>query len=389
MVQWSRAFGSQNFVTAGSDLHWVDGESQEDGLDAATGTNVVLHRVSGGTQQSCGALRAGHLHADVAASRITLGVRLDHWSNYNAHNLENTVAAGVLGAPTVNNNPDASRTDRRPSARRAWRAMYHLTDRINLWGDVNSGFRAPTLNELYRQFKKGTTTTLANYALVPERLVGRRRRRQHRGRAQPHRARDGVRQHVQNPVTNVTMTRLRADSRPATLPTARRRTCTRRPRADLRAASERRPHGDRRRSDRRGVPPRRLARDGRIPARRRDGEGERRRTRRSSATSCRRCRRIAAPCRSRTSTRRSATFAFDVQGVGAQFDDDLNTPSRVMPSYVTSRTSRASRRSSRTWTCSSACRTCSTQVYVVATLPTTIGSPRLFNGGVRIRWSGR
>jgi hypothetical protein len=27
--------------------------------------------------------------------------------------------------------------------------------------------------------------------------------------------------------------------------------------------------------------------------------------------------------------------------------------------------------------------------YVVATLPTTIGSPRLFNGGFRIRWSGR
>jgi outer membrane receptor protein involved in Fe transport len=27
--------------------------------------------------------------------------------------------------------------------------------------------------------------------------------------------------------------------------------------------------------------------------------------------------------------------------------------------------------------------------YVVATLPTTIGSPRLYNGGLRIRWSGR
>jgi outer membrane receptor protein involved in Fe transport len=29
------------------------------------------------------------------------------------------------------------------------------------------------------------------------------------------------------------------------------------------------------------------------------------------------------------------------------------------------------------------------QTYVVATLPTTIGSPRLYNGGVRIRWNGR
>ena len=29
------------------------------------------------------------------------------------------------------------------------------------------------------------------------------------------------------------------------------------------------------------------------------------------------------------------------------------------------------------------------QVYFVGTLPTTIGSPRLINGGVRIRFSGR
>jgi outer membrane receptor protein involved in Fe transport len=34
------------------------------------------------------------------------------------------------------------------------------------------GFRAPTLNELYRQFRVGQTLTLANNALGPERLVG-------------------------------------------------------------------------------------------------------------------------------------------------------------------------------------------------------------------------
>jgi hypothetical protein len=27
--------------------------------------------------------------------------------------------------------------------------------------------------------------------------------------------------------------------------------------------------------------------------------------------------------------------------------------------------------------------------YIVATLPTTIGSPRLVNGGLRVRFSGR
>ena len=51
-------------------------------------------------------------------------------------------------------------------------ALYHLTDRVSVWGDVGGGFRAPTLNELYRQFRVGTVLTLANNQLGPERLVG-------------------------------------------------------------------------------------------------------------------------------------------------------------------------------------------------------------------------
>jgi outer membrane receptor protein involved in Fe transport len=37
---------------------------------------------------------------------------------------------------------------------------------------MTTGFRAPTLNELYRQFRVGTTQTLPNAQLGPERLVG-------------------------------------------------------------------------------------------------------------------------------------------------------------------------------------------------------------------------
>lgn len=43
---------------------------------------------------------------------------------------------------------------------------------MSLWGSAGAGFRAPTLNELYRQFRVGTTLTLANYDLGPERLIG-------------------------------------------------------------------------------------------------------------------------------------------------------------------------------------------------------------------------
>jgi len=44
--------------------------------------------------------------------------------------------------------------------------------RLRTRGSIYRSFRAPTLNELYRQFKTGNTTTLANAGLVPETLWG-------------------------------------------------------------------------------------------------------------------------------------------------------------------------------------------------------------------------
>jgi outer membrane receptor protein involved in Fe transport len=43
---------------------------------------------------------------------------------------------------------------------------------VSAWGALSWGFRAPTLNELYRQFRVGAILTLANDQLGPERLVG-------------------------------------------------------------------------------------------------------------------------------------------------------------------------------------------------------------------------
>jgi outer membrane receptor protein involved in Fe transport len=51
-------------------------------------------------------------------------------------------------------------------------ALYHLTERVSVWGDYGLGFRAPTLNELYRQFSVGAVLTRANDQLGPERLKG-------------------------------------------------------------------------------------------------------------------------------------------------------------------------------------------------------------------------
>jgi len=45
-------------------------------------------------------------------------------------------------------------------------------------------------------------------------------------------------------------------------------------------------------------------------------------------------RNIAGRCRSQyLNPERVATVSFGAQGIGAQFDDDVNTPSRVLPKY--------------------------------------------------------
>ena len=167
MVQWSKSF-SKHLLQLGTDWHWVKGDSNEDGFNATNGLPPpILHRVSGGTQRNVGGY-VQDMFAPVNNLEITLSARLDSWSNYNARNLETNQPSGT---PTVNNNPDLPGQDDTVVTPRV-AAIYHASDKVSVWGDVGSGFRAPTLNELYRRFSKGTVLTLPNFALGPERLVG-------------------------------------------------------------------------------------------------------------------------------------------------------------------------------------------------------------------------
>ncbi len=166
-VQWSRAVGPRQFVTAGGDWRWVKGESQEAVLDFVRGEQPVTLRAAGGRQQSAG-IFAQDVVAVAPKLTVTLSGRVDHWRNYDGHGLETSVATG---APTANNKPTLpDRADSVFTPRVA--AIYHVTDRVGIWGDFGTGFRAPTLNELYRQYRVGSVTTLPNDQLGPERLTG-------------------------------------------------------------------------------------------------------------------------------------------------------------------------------------------------------------------------
>lgn len=166
MVQWARAFGMRNLVTAGTDWRWVDGDSQETSMDAQLGQIPTLYRVSGGTQKSLGVFVQDVINP-TDKLMVTLSARVDHWRNYDAHNLE-TLPSGQPGAGNKPTLLDKEDTVGSPKVA----ALYHLTDRVSAWGSMSWGFRAPTLNELYRQYRVGAVLTLANEELGPERLKG-------------------------------------------------------------------------------------------------------------------------------------------------------------------------------------------------------------------------
>ena len=97
---------------------------------------------------------------------VTGGVRVDEWASMSGHLIETSLVSGA--ATNVQHYEDRSGTvfSGRLGAKR------DLGDGLYLRAAGYSGFRAPTLNELYRPFRVGNNTTQANANLTPERLYG-------------------------------------------------------------------------------------------------------------------------------------------------------------------------------------------------------------------------
>jgi outer membrane receptor protein involved in Fe transport len=176
-ILWTKPVSRMHVFSAGLDWRWVDGDSREDAYVATEPAVIIppvtrqatlsLKRISGGTQQSRGVL-VQDIFTPISKLVFTLSARADRWRNYDGHNLETEVATGQ---PTANNNPSLpDKTDTVVSPHAA--ALYHVSAALSVWGAANSGFRAPTLTELYRQFSVNTVTTRPNDQLGPERLVG-------------------------------------------------------------------------------------------------------------------------------------------------------------------------------------------------------------------------
>ena len=144
-VAWTKVLNGKNVFSAGADWRWVDGDSQEDAYVAAVPQVIIPPVTIASIAVGPARLRRHAADRRARSSRtssrrspklvVTLSARVDHWRNYDGHNLETTVATGL---PTANNRPSIpERSDTVVSPRAA--AMYHVTDRVSVWGAANSG----------------------------------------------------------------------------------------------------------------------------------------------------------------------------------------------------------------------------------------------------------
>jgi outer membrane receptor protein involved in Fe transport len=357
-AQWSTAIGAAALVSAGVEAQGVKGDSIEDTLDTATGTIPTLHRAAGGQQRTAGAFVQG-LITPTRKLTLTLGLRGDRWRNFDGHNLESCVDGEACRPNNVASFQD--RVDRALSPRAGVR--YQLHPKVNAWAAASTGFRAPTLNELYRQFRVGSTLTLANSNLTAERLRG------YEGGLSIA-VREGVDvravyfdDRLSHPISNATIS-----TSGATIVQQRQnlgRTRARGEEADVQW-----------RWRRLEVMAAYVRSDATVLA--------------NSSIPALVGKWLTQVPRHRGSLQVSYSdahglvLAVQVMTTSGQFDDDLNTPSRLLPGYTTLDAT-VSRRFGERFQLFGGARNFSNTTFIVGTLPTTIGSPRMLSGGVRIR----
>ena len=160
--------GADHVLRIGADTRFAQGEMNEDAYNTGLATNpLTARRRAGGKQITTGLFMEDDWTPPALGGRLVLtaGVRADHWAISDA----SFKSAGPTGVVTGSSEfPD--RSDWAFSGRAG--ALYRVSDALSLRAAAYSGFRLPTLNELYRPFVVFPITTRANEALRPEKLKG-------------------------------------------------------------------------------------------------------------------------------------------------------------------------------------------------------------------------
>jgi len=145
--QWFRGWGTHTFLV-GAEGRYIDGTSVE--TPYVQGRAQAITSV-GGTQHLGSAFVQDTLRVTDRLTMV-LGAHGDVW--------QSTSEVTAFTKSSGSFNPRAS-------------GAYRLGESgVTVRGSVYQGFRAPTLNEFYRNFGSGNTQTRPNEALDPERLTG-------------------------------------------------------------------------------------------------------------------------------------------------------------------------------------------------------------------------
>ena len=155
------SFGNLLWET-GADIRGASGEDQE--LFSFVSNAFTKRRLAGGKTLVAG----GYAELTWASGPwlVTGGGRLDGWWTMDGHRIETAIATGAVTFQSL----PANRSGTVPSGRVGIKR--DLGDGLYARVAAYTGFRAPTLNELYRPFRVGNQITESNSALSPEHLYG-------------------------------------------------------------------------------------------------------------------------------------------------------------------------------------------------------------------------
>lgn len=160
---WSQSVFDSHQITAGADVRWIDGETNENFLPV--GNRFTRYRNAAGRQIFIGSF-VEDSWAISDSVKIIAGGRIDYWRQYDGRRVERNRATGAA----VRNDSFPEQDGVSPNGRLG--ISLQLSPTVNAHGAGYTGFRVPTLNELYRPFRVGNDITEANASLKPERLFG-------------------------------------------------------------------------------------------------------------------------------------------------------------------------------------------------------------------------
>jgi len=163
---WSRLFAEKHKLTAGVEALAIRGHSAERNYHQAAGAPLVETALvdAGGRQHTAGFF-AQDAFLLAPGWLLTFGDRVDTWKNNTGYQDKTPLPSGTPARNTF-----VDRTESAFSPRVSLLKSFAHGTAVN--ASVYRAFRAPTLNELYRNFRVGNVLTLANPALTGEHLTG-------------------------------------------------------------------------------------------------------------------------------------------------------------------------------------------------------------------------